>query len=283
MRSPVWFGNLTTARRLWAMNSRISYMKSDSSFVYQETGSGIVPTAPAGAVSTFYRGATRRPYVSGELTLSWFPSDKISVVSSTSAQQNRMDGTASSLQLSTAAAAKNIFYFDYLDIARVSESIDTNYRITKWLGVSAAYQYTDRVVDQVLKRSGTTNSNAPGTLSNHLNAGTVGFRLKPLKHLSLNLDAGTGRDSGPYTPVSLANYHTLKGRVDYSLGNSGWRGDVPAALQPERPGALQLRLVALPGEISGSSSFEVRRKWWFDGTWSNIHRDTSALSGPNCR
>ena len=272
VQTPAWFANLTTARKFWAMNSRITYMKADSRFTYEETGTGTVPTGAIGNVSTLYNGAVRQPSVSGDLSLSFFPAENLSIVSNTSAQQNRIDGTASSLQLSTAAAAKNIFYYSYLDIARVSESLDLTYRITKWLALNANYLYTDRVVDQVLKRAGTTNGNAPGSLSNHLNAETLGFRLKPLKSLSINLDAGLGRDNSPYTPVSLANYHTLRGRIDYKLRKLRLSGIYRQLYNLNAP-VLYSYDASHSREISFSSSYELRRKWGLDASYSNLHRN----------
>ena len=73
VHSPTWFANLTTTRKFWSINSRVSYTESDSTFIYQESGTGAVPTAATGNVSTFYSGAARGPTVSGDLSFSFFP------------------------------------------------------------------------------------------------------------------------------------------------------------------------------------------------------------------
>ena len=273
VRSPIWFGNLSTNHKLWAMNGRISYMKSDSNFVYWEAGTGLVPSGALANVSTLMTGAARRPYISGDYSWSVFPTSKLTIVSDTSVLHNRIDGTGSMLQLSTAAATKNIFWGSYMDVARYSESMDLNYLATRWLGVNAGYQYTDRWVDQTLVRVGTTNSNAPGSLGNHLNAGTVGFRLKPLKGLSVSLDAGIGRDNAPYTPTSLADYHTVRGRIDYRLRKLRLSGVYRQLYNLSAP-VLYSYDTSHSRTISVSGSYELGNKWWLDASYSKLHIDT---------
>ena len=144
--------------------------------------------------------------------------------------------------------------------------------MTKWLALNASYQYSDRVVDQVLKRSGTTNSSSPGSLSNHLNAETIGFRLKPLKSLTMNRDAGVGRNNSPYTPSSLANYHTLPRRLDYRLRRLRFNGTYRQLYNLNAP-LLCSYDASHSREITASSAYELRRKWGLDASYSSLHRD----------
>lgn len=126
--TPVWFGNLSTNHKLWSMNGRISYMQSLSNFVYWESGIGLAPTAAVAIanVSTYYAGATRRPYISGDYSWSVTPINKLTIVSATSVQRNRIDGNAVSVPASTAVKEKDIIYGSYLDVARYSETMDLN-------------------------------------------------------------------------------------------------------------------------------------------------------------
>jgi hypothetical protein len=52
-------------------------------------------------------------------------------------------------------------------------------------------------------------------VSNHLNTGRVGFRVRPWKPFSVNVDGEIGRANYPLTPISDKNYHSLNGRADY--------------------------------------------------------------------
>jgi hypothetical protein len=272
-RTANWLGSVSTNRKRWSMTSRMSYLKADTSFLYQEAGVGLVPSGATANVSTTNPGASRRPYWSGDVSWSFLPTSKLTIVSDSSAQNNRVDGTSTMLQLNSTAATKNIFWGWYMDVARYSESMDINYRVTQWLALNGNYQYTDRSVDQRVYRTGTTNSNAPGALVNHLNTLTAGFRLKPVKPMTVNFDAGIGRDNGPYTPESLARYHTFKGRLDYRLRRFRLTGTYRQLYNLNAP--VQYSYASSHSRVyTGTTSFEIRRKWWVDASYSKIHQDS---------
>jgi len=135
-------------------------------------------------------------------------------------------------------------------------------------------------VDQRTYRTGTTVSNAPGSLVNHVNAETIGFRLKPLKTMSISLDAGIGRDTGPYTPESLANYHTLRGRADYRLTRKIRLFGTYRQLYNLNAPVLYSYDTTHSREITGGTSVELRGRLWLDTSYSKLHRDSfSALYG----
>ena len=55
----------------------------------------------------------------------------------------------------------------------------------------------------------------PLTQTNQLHAGTLGFRLRPVKPLTILLDGEIGRANMPYTPISDKNYQVFRARVEY--------------------------------------------------------------------
>jgi len=292
-RNPVWFGNLARNGKKLFMDARISYMDSLTKFDYEEAGTGYLSTGTVTAgkissitlnnaltnVATSNPGVARRPFVSGDLTFSYLVTDKLTISSDTSAQSNRLNSTSQMLQTSTNAATKNIFWDWTLDVKRYSESLDLNYRAASWLGLNANYMYTDRSVDQIIYRSGTTNSNVPTALGNHLNAGTVGFRLKPLKGLSLNLDAGVGRDNGAFTPESLANYHLIKARAEYRYRKLRLSSTYRQVYNVNAPVLYSYDTQHTRG-ISGTASYELNKRWWLDVSYSKLHQDTFSLLYP---
>lgn len=283
IRTPGWFGNLSKSRRLWAMNARMTYSKGDQNFIYSEDATGARQVAspacpncgagPVATVSTNMIGAARRPFAAGDLSFSLFPTKKLTVVSSTSAQSNRNDGTAQQLQLSSYAATKNIYYLSHFGSGRISDSLDVNYRVTKWLGLNSEYLYTDRWIDSIFTRAGTTKSAAHGALSNHLNAGTFGFRLKPIQPLSINVDSTIGRDSGAFTPTSTANYHTIRARVDYHLNHMRFGASYRQLYNLNAPRLFSYN-TSHSRDISANGSFAIGGNWWLDLTYSKAHIDT---------
>lgn len=288
VQTPTWFGTLSTVRKSWSMNGRISYMKSSSQFAYDEAATGYLSTGTVanGQISTITlnnaltnvatwgpSGAARRPYVSGDYSFTYQPTERLSITSDTSAFNNRVDSTSQILQTSTNAATKNIFWGFYMDVARYGETLDANYRVTPWLALNANYMYTDRSVDQRTYRMGTTTSNAPGAVSNHVNMESVGFRLKPFKTLSVSLDAGVGRDNGPFTPESLARYHTLRGRIDYRTRKLRLSGTYRQLYNLNAP-VLYSYSSSHQRTISGTASYQLRGNWSLDASYSKLHQDT---------
>ena len=303
-----WSGNLNKNQKLWAINARMTYTMANNGMIYSENETGalaIATTTPAypgsvacsncgaggpGYGATLMIGNGRRPFSAGDLTLSFFPTGNLTIVNSTSAQADQSDGTGQMLQLYSVAATKNIFWFYHIDEGRVSDSLDANYRANRWLGFNAEYRYTDRWLDNNLIRSGTTNSKDVNFVSNHMNTGTFGFRLKPTQPLSINVDGTIGRDNYPETPVSPANFHNLRARVDYRVQkrlrfwasyrqmynlNSppvGYAFVTTAAYGPPP----QAYYTSHSRDLSVTSSFTVSRNWSLDASYGKTHLDTFA-------
>lgn len=145
---------------------------------------------------------------------SFFPTDRLTITNRTSAQNNHYDGVDQIFQPTTVAAPKNVARDRRQDEGRVSNSLEANYRLTKWFGLVGEYRYTERWLDDNLIRTGTTNNKDLNSLSNHLHLRTVGFKLKPVQPLSISLDA-TSAGIIPRNSRGSGSLHTIKGRVQY--------------------------------------------------------------------
>jgi hypothetical protein len=292
-----WFGNLNRSTRWWAVNGRMTYTKGDDTSIYFENESGARAIANsacsncgAGALTTAYtlmNGNGRRPFTAGDLTLSVFPTSRLTIVSSTSAQNNRYDGTGQMQQVNHVAANKNIFWTYQIGDQRFSDSVDANYRLTKWLGLNAEYRYTARWLIDDLYRTGTTNSKDLNTLNNHLNTGTFGIRLKPLKPLSLDVDVTDGKDNSPLTPIAPAHFQNIRARADYRQSKRVRFGvsyrqmyNLNAPVQtvfnstygpPPAP-----YFASHSRSFSATSSITLHSNWSLDLSYNKLHLDTFA-------
>jgi len=303
----VWFANLNRSTKLWALNARMTYSKADNATMYFETESGARAVANsacsncgAGAPTnafTYMPGTARRPFTAGDFTFSLFPTNRLTIVSSTSAQNNQYDGSGQMLQVNNVAAVKNLFWDYRIGDQRVSDALDANYRVAKWLALNAEYRYTARWLVNDLIRTGTTNSKDLNALSNHLNTGTFGIRVKPLKPLSLDVDATIGRDNSALTPIAPAHYHNIRARAEYRQSKRLHFGaayrqmynlNAPAPVVftstygPPPPSyyASHSRV------LSANESITLSAKWALDVSYSKLHLDTFAnlwaeLPAPN--
>jgi hypothetical protein len=286
----------------------MTYTMSNNDIVYSENEAGAAAIATTAApypggvacsncgaggpatAATLMTGNGRRPFTAGDLTFSFFPTSKLTIVNSTSAQADQSDGTGQMLQLSSYAATKNVFWFYHIDEGRISDSLDANYRVSQMLGLHAEYRYTDRWLDNNLIRSGTTNNTTLNSLGNHLNTGTFGFRLRPLRPLSINLDGTIGKDNSPETPVSPGRFHNIRARADYRVQKrlrfgasyrevynlnapqAGYAYVTTAAYGPPPPAYY----TSHSRDLSATTSFTVNRDFSLDFSYSKTHLDTFA-------
>jgi hypothetical protein len=309
-RNRGWFGNLNRNAKYWAINARMTYSKGESDTVYyeSETGasqaSGLVSTGdgrtltggnsgygPTATAVSYMPGESRRPFTAGDVTFSLFPTSKLTIVNSTSAQNNRYDGTGNEFRvISTGGAVINRFWTFHIASARFSDSLDVNYRITKWIGLNSEYRYTARWLDNDLIRTGTTNSRDINSLANHLNTGTFGIRLKPFKQrLSLSADGTMGRDNEPLNPTSPAHFHNIRARMDYRTKRlrfglsyrQMYNLNAPPSVYSASTGQLTVGApldyyASHSRDISASTSFTATRRLSFDASYTKAHIDTMA-------
>ena len=293
----VWFANLNRSTKLWALNARMTYSKADNTTMYFETESGdraiansTCSNCAAGAPTnafTYMPGTARRPFTAGDFTFSLFPTSRLTIVSNTSAQNNRYDGTGQMLQVNNVAATKNVFWDYRIGDRRFSDSLDANYRVAKWLGLNAEYRYTARWLVNDLIRTGTTNSKDLNTLNNHLDAGTFGIRVKPFKPLSLDVDATIGRDNAALTPIAPAHYHNIRARAEYRQSKRIRFGAAYRQVYNLNAPAQQV-LTSTYGpppasyfsshsrDLSANSSLTLSDKWSLDVSYNKRHLDTLA-------
>jgi hypothetical protein len=294
----VWFANLNRSTKWWAVNARMTYSKADMTSMYYETESGARQAAnstcsncgsgvPTSAY-TYAPGSARRPFTAGDFTFSLFPTSRLTIVNSTSAQNNRYDGVNTPTQIVNNVAAVKSVYWNYrIGDQRFSDALEANYRVAKWLGLHAEYRYTARWLVNNLIRTGTTNSKDLNKLNNHLNAGTFGIRIKPLKPLSLDVDTTIGRDNSPLNPISPAHYQNIRARAEYRQSKRLRFGAAyrqmynlnapdPVVFTSTYGPPPNSYYASHSRDLSFSSSFTLSNHWAVDASYNKRHLDTFA-------
>jgi hypothetical protein len=293
----LWFGNLNRTTRYWAVNARMTYSKGQSNTLYYENETGarqaanaICSNCAAGAPTTAYTyapGTARRPFTAGDFSVSLFPSTRLTIVNSTSAENMRYDGMGPALIVNNVAATKNVLWNYRIGDQRFSDALDANYRLTKWLGLNAEYRYTARWLIDNLIRSGTTNSKDLNTLDNHLNTGTLGVRVKPAKGLSFDVDGTVGRDNAALTPIAPAHFHNIRARADYRQSRRIRFGAAYRQmynLNAPAPVVFTSTYGTPPPSyysshsrtLSATSSITLSNRWSLDVSYNKLHLDTLA-------
>lgn len=220
--SPYWrVGLFREGKRFWAVNGRFSYVAGKGAFVQNELSSGTDRFGQFMTQQVLAFGDARRPAATANLTVSFFPTSFLTITNQTSVYNIRTVGDAFISQYFVGGPVSPAINFTYLGIRSIANSTDEEVRVRKWFAIHAGYHYDNRRI-QVIDGLENAGSPAPGppnntplTQTNHLNAGTLGFRFRPVKPLTILLDGEIGRTDHPYTPISDKHYQAFRARVEY--------------------------------------------------------------------
>ncbi len=219
--NPGWLGNLVTQRKRWSMNARATYVSGSRDFALDESASGLSRFGAAANRQILVNGTAQRPSMASDFNFSYFPTERLTLVNNTSVQSTRIDGDATYTEFANGSGLGTTFNFRYWGVRTVGNSTDANYRANNWLSVYTGYAYSNRLIKTIehFELPGVANSSFDSLYeqTNALNTGRLGFRIKPIKPLTINVEGEVGRASQPFTPFSERNYHTINGRVDYRL------------------------------------------------------------------
>jgi hypothetical protein len=274
--SPYWrVGLFHNTSKLWAVNGRFSYVGGNRAFTQNELATG---TTFVGALSTqqiLAFGTGSRPAATGNLNVTLFPTDKITVNNQTSLYNIRMEGDSAYSQYFLGNPVVPVLQFTYLGIRTIANSTDIEYRPNKWFGVHAGYQYSDRRIaaidDQKNLSAGppVPPQSVPLTQTNILQEGTFGFRIRPVKGLAILLDGDIGHNNKPYAPISDKDYQAFRGRIEYK--QKTWRATAYAKTDYNN------NSISLTSFASKSRNYGLDASWtpneWFaiDAGYAKLH------------
>ena len=276
-RAPGWLGNLLASRKHWAVNARGSYLKGHNDFVLGEAATGIDRFGAAANRQINVQGSAERPSGTGDLNLSFFPTDRITVINATSLSSQHFDGPSTFTEITSGFNFGTTLSFRYLGIRRVANTTDVNFRVNKWLGVYGGFAYTDRLVRTIESPSEANPGSVPQDVydnTNTLKTGTIGFRLQPIKPLTVNLEAELGRATNPFTPADERNYHSINGRVSYRTRTLQLSTTYKQVYNVNSP-------VPLSPDNSHTRNYTAVASWlprsWFsiDASYMKLHIDTT--------
>jgi hypothetical protein len=274
--SPYWrVGLFREGARLWAVNGRFSYVAGERNFIDNEFSAGITPIGAAMTQQILAIGDARRPALTSNLTVSLFPTSFLTLTNQTSYANIRSLGDSVFTEIQNGVAITPFIPYTYLGIRTFANTSDAEVRFRKWFSMHAGYSYSNRHIGVI---DGQQNAGLPAPnvtplqQTNQLHAGTLGFRLRPMKGLTLMLDGEVGRADMPYTPVSDKNYQTFRARAEYKQ-------------KTFRLGAFaktdyNLNSISLTSYASRSRNYGVDASWtpnnWFavDAGYNKIHLNT---------
>ncbi|HLK46499.1 MAG TPA: hypothetical protein VKT49_00110 [Bryobacteraceae bacterium] len=275
--NPGWLGDLVTTHKYWAINARMTYTGGRRDFAMDEAALGLNLGAAASR-QILVSGNADRPAAAGDFNLSLFPTDRLTIVNNTSVHNFRTVGDSTYTEFDNATGLGSSLNFRYLGVRTVANATDLNFRVTKWLGIYGGYHYSDRLITTIEGFASPPDSgiqSAEYLRNNHMNTGTLGVRVQPVRPLTINLEGEIGRDNKPFTPISEDNYHTIGGRVQYRTRKVQVSGQYRQVYNINAPFSLS--------EFSSHSrNYTANASWspkdWFsiDASYMKLHSDIAS-------
>lgn len=218
--SPYWrVGLFREGKEMWAVNGRFTYTDGRRRFVSDELFSG-----EAARVGAFNRqilsfGDARRPVATGNVTVTLFPTERVTLSIHNALYNVRTEGDAAYRELNNSTLDFSLFNYRYLGIRTFFHSTEATVLAAKWLTFAAGYQNSNRRIVSVEQAEfdGSDPERTRTEQTNQVHSGTFGIRLRPQKGLSIHLDSEVGRADTPIFTTSERNYHALGARIMYKL------------------------------------------------------------------
>ncbi|HVW08772.1 MAG TPA: hypothetical protein VHC90_09320 [Bryobacteraceae bacterium] len=274
-RTPSWMGNLNGEFRWVAINARASYSGGRGDFIQNELATGTDRFGNAQNLQVAVTGDGDRPVLTGDFNLTLFPTTPLTIISNTSAANVRTLGDNAFTQITNGnPVVLGQIDFQFLGIRLITNSTDVRYRFSKKFDIFAGSRYADRLI-----RSTEAATNGAGVLqslraeqSNHLVAGAAGINWTPAAALRVHLEGEAGTNSTPFAPVSLRNYHSVRGRTQYrhksvTLG-TGY-------LENYNNNSIEITSYSSHARsYSADASWTPKSRMSFDASWSKLHLDS---------
>jgi hypothetical protein len=275
-RSPSWLGNLIGAKKSWAVNARFVYTEGNQGFIQNDFSTGLDRLGNTVNRQVLIQGDAHRPFSTGDLSLSYFPGDRLTVVNNTSFYNQRIDGNSTFLQFDAVTQTANVIDFQLLGIRTIANATDLHYKLTKWFSVYGGYHYSDRRIQTI---GGFKDPSFPAQqtfteVENHQNVGAFGFRLKPIQPVTITFDGEIGRMNVAYTPITDKDYHTITARAQYKVKKL-----LVSAAYRERYNNNSVTLTTYSSrarDYSASLAWTPIERFSIDAGYSKLHLDTVA-------
>ncbi len=272
--NPYWRGALFAERKRFAVNARLNYTDGQRAFALNESAVGTIALGLTSAQQVLTEGNAQRPVVSGNLTLSFFPSSRLTIVNQSTVNDVRIDGNSVYAVYNNASESLNYLAFQFLGIRTIANQTTLNFRLNRWLGLYGGYQYSDR---QIRSNEASTFQGNVSTLptqqTNLLHEGQFGIRLKPVKPLSILLDGSLGRANRPLTPIADRNYQVLGARAQYKVKTLMLAG---STREDYNTNSVLLSSYASHARTHSFNGTWTPREWFaLDAAYSKLHLNTA--------
>lgn len=272
--TPAWLVSLMTERRRIAVNGRFTYAGGKNDFILDESAVGTGLAGTENRLIVTY-GDAQRTVTTGDLNVSVFATDRITITNNTSGDNSRVDGNSYYEQFDLASLTGTLLNFQFLGIRLITNSTDAHLRANKKLSFFAGYRYVNREIRSIQSATEplTPFANVLNSQYDHVHAGAAGLNWVVTSALRFHLETEIGRNDNPFDPIGEKNYQSIDARLQYKFkslfATAGYRQ------------AYNNNSITLTSYSSHSRDYFANASWtpraWFslDAGYSKLHLDTA--------
>jgi hypothetical protein len=274
------------------ITGRFIYSDSDTNFTFFES---VVGTSNTGNIVnpdvTTVTGNAKRPDWIGDFGITLFATDALTVSDTLTYNNFRITGgndyLESLAQLTSGGAPLPTVLTETLSLSvlsykQVQNTIEADYRFTKWLSAHGGYRYTNRNYEI---GSVTTPPPSPLTLeraNNDTNSGFGGFRLRPVAPWTLYFDFERGQADNvfvrvanyDYTNIRLRNMIRVNKNMTINASLVSKDNDNPSVISPINPQPFGVNIINRI--YSGSLDWTPTPKLYLSGGYTYDRLDSNA-------
>lgn len=274
--TPGWRVNiLREGRSFWAVNGRFTHSAGRRRFAFDESAAGTDRSGSARARQVLVTGDALRPITTGHLTLSIFPSERLSITNHSGFHNTRMEGNSSYLELSNGSLVFDRLDFQFLGIRNFTNSTDASFRAARRLQFHGGHQYSTRTIRSVEQQGFSSFTDRFETSQqNRVHSGMFGLRLQPVTGMTMAFDGELGRQDRPFFPTADKDYHGLSARAVYRKRNVWLSATAKSAYNFNGAGfsvhSARARTYSL------DASWQARGWLAIESGYSKLHSDTAS-------
>jgi hypothetical protein len=272
--TPGWLVTLLTDRKRYAVNGRFTYSGGNNNFVLNEAAVGTGLTGTENRLIITY-GDAKRVAATGDLNLSVFPTERLTITNNTSVDNTRISGNSFYEEIDLATLSADILNFQFLGIRLITNSTDAHFRATKKFDFITGFRFVDREIRSIQSTADPTIpfANTLNAQTDHVYAGAVGMNWLIAAPLRLHVEAEIGRNDNPFTPIDEKNYHAIDSRLQYRrktvTASAGYK-------QMYNNNSVTLTAYSAHSrDYFGNFSWAAREWFAVDLGYSRLHLDTA--------
>ena len=266
----------TEKERRVGFHGRFVYASGQRNAALDENVTGFNPQQNRSTLrQTFVIGDASRKQGTGDFTVVFMPTKRLTVTNTSAVNSTRITGGAQFVEVTSRTNEQ--LRFEDLSIRHITNATEASIRADDRLSFYGAYRFSTR-------RTGTSSAfEFPGfrfdeplvEVDNDIHSGGAGVRWLPAKGVRASFDFEVGRADRPLAPVNERKFHTESARVQWRGKGATLTANFQSKINNNPTSLVSYSSTSRGGGFHGSWA-DPDARFTLDGGYQYLHLDTAA-------